>query len=231
LEHLSNIELYYALPQNIKDGIVKLTGDESGHIARVMRHTEGDTIYVTNGEGKIYRTVIRQADKENVFSEIEEQYVYQNNNTNKIFCIPRLKNPERFEFALEKSVELGITSFIVFECKRTIAKGEKIDRWKKILLSAMKQSLRSFMPEITYVKSLKHIAALEGQKLVFEQNSKRHLRDVAFDPELKYYFVFGPEGGLDDSELELFGSDCFYEIGENRLRSETAIIKAAALAG
>jgi 16S rRNA (uracil1498-N3)-methyltransferase len=228
---LSNIELYYALPENTAEGAVKIVDEECYHIVKVMRHSAGDELYVTNGKGNIFRTEITHAEKEFVTAHILETYTYADKNENKIFCIPRLKSPERFEFALEKSVELGITNFIVFESKRTIAKGAKLERWNKILLSAMKQSLRSFLPNVSFAKSVKDILMMEGEKIVFEQNSKNNLADFVFRPDKKYYFIFGPEGGLDESELSLFTEDNFFEINEHRLRSETAVIKAASIAG
>lgn len=229
LEYLSNIELYYTAPENISAEYVKITDDEAHHIVKVMRHQQGDALHVTNGTGDIYFVSLEEAERDSVIALIKNKFSYPNPHINKFFCIPRLKNPERFEFALEKSVELGITNFVVFESKRTIAKGAKIDRWNKILLSAMKQSLRSYLPGVTYAKSVKEILKLEGEKIVFEQNSKQNLTEKVFDPQKKYYFIFGPEGGLDESELSLFNEDEIYELGTNRLRSETAIIKTAAI--
>lgn len=229
MEYLSNIELYYTAPGNISGSEVKITGEECHHIVKVMRHQPGDVLHVTNGTGDIFTVNLDFAERDFVSASVVNKISYQNNHSNKYFCIPRLKNPERFEFALEKSVELGITNFVVFESKRTIAKGAKIERWNKILLSAMKQSLRSFLPEVTYAKSVKELLKLEGEKIVFEQNAKQNLRNKIFDPLKKYYFVFGPEGGLDESELALFTEENIYELGTNRLRSETAIIKTASI--
>lgn len=228
---LSNIELYYSLPENTEEGSVKIVDEECYHIVKVMRHTAGDELYVTNGKGKIFMTEITHIEKEIVTAQILETFTYANKNENKIFCIPRLKSPERFEFALEKSVELGITNFIVFESKRTIAKGAKLERWNKILLSAMKQSLRSFLPEVSFMKSVKEILMKDGEKIVLEQNSKNNLNDFIFLPDKKYFFIFGPEGGLDESELALFNENDFFEINEHRLRSETAVLKAASIVG
>lgn len=229
MEYLSNIELYYSAPGNFSAGEVKISGEEFYHIVKVMRHLPGDELHVTNGRGIVFKINIEQIFKDQLTASIKNTISFSNDNANKFFCIPRLKSPERFEFALEKCVELGVTNFIVFESKRTIAKGAKFERWNKILLSAMKQSLRSFLPDVTYAKSINDIIKMEGEKIVFEQNSKQCLKNKILDPSQKYYFIFGPEGGLDDTELTLFSEECFYELGTNRLRSETSIIKAAAV--
>lgn len=229
LEHLSNIELYYSEPDNFSGNSVIISGDESHHIAKVMRHKIDDEIYVTNGKGKIYQTKLSSVSKTEVKVEIKKEFSYENKFKNLFFCIPKLKSPDRFEFALEKSVELGITNFVIYNSNRSVARGTKIERWKKILVSAMKQSLRSYLPEIIGVKSLAETIKMDGEIILFEQNSDRNVKELEIKPEEKYIFVFGPEGGLGLEELNLVGKNQIYNLAENRLRSETAIVNAAAI--
>jgi 16S rRNA (uracil1498-N3)-methyltransferase len=229
LEHLSNIELYYSAPENFTEKSIILRGDDFHHITRVMRHTDGDDIYVTNGLGSIYRGKITTIAKTEAISSIESEYKYQNKYGNITFCLPKLKSSDRFEFALEKSIELGISNFIVFNSARTVSKGSKMRRWNKIAVAAMKQSLQSYLPVIDEIESLKALSEVEGDIVVFEQNSKKHLSDLKFDPDKNYYFVFGPEGGLDNQELNLFERREIINLAENRLRTETAVKKAASI--
>jgi 16S rRNA (uracil1498-N3)-methyltransferase len=140
-----------------------------------------------------------------------------------------LKNPERFEFALEKCTELGITNFIVFESSRTVSKADKIDRWNKIVLSAMKQSLRSYLPQISISISLSEIIKQKGEKIIFEQNAKTFFNPEIINPLKNYLFIFGPEGGLSDEEVERINKDYLLKLAENRLRTETAIVKCASI--
>ena len=154
LVHLSNIELFYSARENFSDEIILLTGDEFKHAVKVMRSKICDTIYITNGYGLIFKTEILSFKKDNLSTRIIETIKTENKFENIFFCIPKLKNPDRFKFAIEKCVELGITNFIIFESKRTIAKGTNIKRWEKIALAAMKQSLRAYLPKIKLVKNL-----------------------------------------------------------------------------
>jgi 16S rRNA (uracil1498-N3)-methyltransferase len=85
------------------------------------------------------------------------------------------------------------------------------------------------LPVIDEIESLKALSEVEGDIVVFEQNSKKHLSDLKFDPDKNYYFVFGPEGGLDNQELNLFERREIINLAENRLRTETAVIKAASI--
>ena len=227
-KYLSNIELYYSA-QITNNNLIIVEDDDFKHIVKVMRHALGDEIYITDGLGKIYRSKISEIKKNSLSSEIEETINHDNKFSNIIFCIPKLKSNDRFEFALEKCVELGITNFIIFDSERTIAKGNKIERWNKILISAMKQSLRSYLPNISLRNSVEEIKNLQGEKIIFEQNSAETFLRFKNDLSKKYYFVFGPEGGLSENELNLFEENEKYNLSSNRLRSETAVIKCASI--
>jgi 16S rRNA (uracil1498-N3)-methyltransferase len=227
-QYLYNIELYYSADGIINNQIL-IDGEDYNHIIRVMRHSEQDLLYITDGKGNIYESHINKINKNSLSAVPYKTYHYENLNQNIFFCIPKLKNANRFEFALEKCVELGITNFIIFESGRTISRGEKTDRWNKILVSAMKQSLRSYIPVIKVVNSLKDIFSLSGGKIGFEQNSSNKINSLKLIPDVNYYFIFGPEGGLDNDELEMFNPENIYNLHETRLRTETAIIKAACL--
>jgi 16S rRNA (uracil1498-N3)-methyltransferase len=228
LVHLSNIELYYSSEGHISDETISLTGDEFKHAIKVMRSKIGDTIYITNGAGLIFKTEISFIENDKLSVKIIETIKSENKFENIFFCIPKLKNPDRFKFAIEKCVELGVINFIIFESKRTIAKGTNIKRWEKITLAAMKQSLRAYLPKINLVKNLSDIAESSGEKIIFEQNAERKFQ---FESEMnkKYYFIFGPEGGLTEEELKFFDTDLICSLSDHRLRSETAIVKVASL--
>jgi 16S rRNA (uracil1498-N3)-methyltransferase len=225
---LSNIELYYTSEEQNSNKIISLTGDEFKHAVKVMRSKIGDTIYITNGTGLIFKTELSSIEKDKLYSRIIETVKNENKFENIYFCIPMLKNPDRFKFAIEKCVELGISNFIIFESTRTIAKGTNIKRWEKIALAAMKQSLRAYLPKINVVKNLSGIAESSGEKIIFEQNAEKKFQ-FNFAMNKKHYFIFGPEGGLTEDELKLFDTDFIYSLSDHRLRSETAIVKAASL--
>jgi 16S rRNA (uracil1498-N3)-methyltransferase len=229
LEHLSNIELFYSKPEYFKQNEIILEGDEYRHAVKVMRHHLGDEIFITDGDGRIFICNINKILKENLSATIKKEFTYKNKFSGIVFCMPKLKNPERFEFALEKCTELGITNFIVFESERTISKSSRIERWHKILLSAMKQSLQSFLPKISLADSIEEIMNFKGKKFIFEQKSENIFRGLPKDIMGNNYFLFGPEGGFSQKELEIFADNELFRLADNRLRSETAIIKCASL--
>lgn len=232
----SNTEFYYTPPELISDKAIIIADVEAKHISRVMRHKVDDIILITNGEGKIYQSVIKNITKNEVVAESKKIFTQENKLSNVTFCIPILKSSDRFEFALEKCVELGITNFLVFSAKKSYKRGVKLERWNKILLSAMKQSLQSHKPKIDVTHSLSQTLAQESNKIYFEQNSELSIENYLkgksishFLSDKKIFFVFGPEGGLTDEELNSDKNNIQLKLTSNRLRSETAIIHTASL--
>ncbi len=226
---LSDVELYFS--QDVSTDSILIRDEEFHHIKDVMRHKIGDEVFVTDGKGVIYKTEIERFEKKILSARIISTTSYSNKFSNITFCIPRLRSADRFEFALEKCVELGITNFIVFDSQRTVAKGEKIDRWQKILTAAMKQSLRAWLPSVKYCKSVKEIIESEGKKFFFDQNAEQTLSSI-LNSEFSInncFFFFGPEGGFSEEELKIANGELRIKLTDNRLRSETAIVTASSI--
>ncbi len=226
MEYPSNIELYYSPLVNNGDNVIELTGDEFHHAIKVMRNREGDEIHITNGNGIIFICTIAEIFKDSLKTIILKHIQYENRFSNITFCLPVLKNPDRFKFALEKCTELGITNFILFNSDRSVAKVKNTEKWNKTLLSAMKQSLRPYLPKIISVNNIKDLLNLKGEKIIFDQSGNEYFeKDILKNKD--YLLIFGPEGGLTSDEISFF--DKIYRLAENRLRTETAVVKCAAL--
>lgn len=227
LQYLSNIELYYSHKDENSGRVIILEEEEFKHCTKVMRHSVKDDIYITDGNGKIFLSTINEIKKDSLTASVKKTLQYKNEYSNIFFCISKLKSNDRFEFALEKSTELGITNFVIFDSERAIHKSGKKERWVKIVLSAMKQSLRSYLPVIIVINSLKDILKFDGRKLLLDQNSEKKITELNVNREEKYYFLFGPEGGFTNEEMNLF--DEKYSLTGNRLRTETAVVKCASI--
>lgn len=227
LEHLSEIELYYTPPEFVENGLINLQGEEYHHAINVMRNSVGGILHITDGQGIIFKTEIIEIKKTKICTAIQEMFKYENRAENIWFCIPQLKNPDRLKFAFEKCVEFGITNFVLYSSKRTISKKNNLEKFHKITLSAMKQSLRAFFPKILS-SNFNEIIKSKGQKILFDQNTIAVFNGKLIINE-PTYFLFGPEGGFDESEINSVNLDLKFSLSTNRLRSETAVIKCASL--
>lgn len=223
------IELYYTPSEFISENFLLIKGDENKHIVNVMRHKINDELFITNGEGIIFKGIINSIKKDFTEVLINDKINFENKFQNIFFCIPLLKSSDRFEFALEKCTELGITNFIIFTSRHSIKKSANIKRLEKIVLAAMKQSLRSYLPKIYIKNELNEILNLDGRKILLDQNAKKSFYKFELNKNDSYYFIFGPEGDLDKNEKILFAEENIFKLTENRLRSETAIISTAVI--
>lgn len=223
MEYLSNIELYYSVYPDFS-----LVDDEAKHITKVMRHKPSDIIYITDGKGSIIKAEIVSVGKEQVTVNKLQTYNYQNENDNVFFCIPVLKNPDRLSFALEKSIELGITNFIFYLPEKGLKKEIKIERYSRIGFAAMKQSLRAYLPVFQEINCLNLLDKYNADILYFDQKGERNIFEFELDRDKKTIFVFGGEGGFSENEIKYLNAKQSLTLTVNRLRSETAIISAAA---
>jgi 16S rRNA (uracil1498-N3)-methyltransferase len=225
----SNTEFYYALPDKINNAKIVLNGDESNHLIKVMRHAIDDLILITDGKGNIFNTKLIKIEKLHTELEIIETFTKKEQFPNITFYIPILKTPDRMEFAFEKCIELGITNFVFFNADKGYKKNIKIDRFEKLSIAAMKQSLQANKPKIKIIDKLKIEAS--SFFIIFEQNAELKFIDyIKKDSfENKINFIFGPEGGLTKSEIDKFENCLQVKLAKNRLRAETAIITAASI--
>ena len=229
-EYLSNIELYYTT--DIVGDTIKFKETEYKHITKVMRHSIGDKIYATDGFGNQFEIIIKSISKTDVVGNIISCKEFVNNLANITFCFPRLKSNDRFEFELEKITELGITNILILNTQRTIPKGEKLERWNKVVLAAMKQSLRTHLPKIEYLNSIEKLNLIDGEKIIFDQKGNINIIEFLNKTKNKLSsrktnFIFGPEGGLSEMEINKVLNHELLSLTENRLRAETAVITAA----
>ena len=227
----SNTEFYYSDPEKISDSQIILDRNESKHIASVMRHKVGDGIYITDGIGNVYETVISEIGKSEVNLRPISKSFSENKFSNIQFYIPLLKSSGRMEFALEKCVELGITEFVFFSSQKSEKKNVNTERLNKIAVSAMKQSLRCYKPKLSFINSILDSDKSQNEFILCDQLADKRLSDYLSDEYSKPVgkYLFGPEGGFSRSEMDYFALCEKVKLSDSRLRSETAIITAASL--
>ena len=208
--------------------------EDSRHCVKVLRKTAKDIIHVVDGVGGLYECEITKAnDKKCEFRIISSHQNYQKRETYLHIAIAPTKNADRLEWFIEKSVEIGIDEISLIQTKHSERKQQKVERLEKIAISAMKQSLKAYLPKINelmpFDKFLK--TAMQEQKFL------AHLADDSkplinlLKPQSSYCIMIGPEGDFSNDEILLAKQEKFHwvTLGNSRLRTETAGIVACAL--
>jgi len=210
---------------------IVLSKEESKHATKVLRKKEGDILNFTDGKGGFYRAEITVADTKNCKLQIisSEQKPKQHNYHLHIAIAPT-KNMDRYEWFLEKATEIGIDEITPIICEHSERKVIKTERCNRILLSAMKQSLKFHLPKLNEAMPLKEFLKqdFEGHKYIAhcEDEEKTELRKE--EKANKTTVLIGPEGDFSTSEIQIALQNQFKSVnlGTSRLRTETAGIVA-----
>lgn len=230
------MDYFYVEPEDIRDTVLLLRGDEYRHLSRVLRKKVGDHIFATDGRGSMYEAIIRAFDRTAAECSIVDKK--QKLNEPKIevtLAISLLRNPSRFDFVVEKATELGATSIIPLISERTIPQHEKHTRLEKIALAALKQSGRCVLPRIFVLTRFETLVEHSGHydlKLIPHEKTEQSQfvgSVMKHHPRVSsVLLVVGPEGGFTDEEVVLAGKNGFISLslGPRRLRSETAALSA-----
>lgn len=208
--------------------------EDSRHCVKVLRKTTKDLIYVVDGVGGLYACEITKAnDKKCEFKIISEQRNFQKRDNYLHIAIAPTKNGDRLEWFIEKCVEIGIDEISLIQTKHSERKQQKIERLEKIAISAMKQSLKAYLPKINELLPFEKFLKTVKQ----EQKFLAHLTDDSkplvslLKPQLSYCIMIGPEGDFSNEEILQAKEEKFewVTLGKSRLRTETAGIVACTL--
>ncbi len=225
------MQLFYSPDLNKSDSQFTFPQEESRHIMKVLRKKEGDTLYITDGKGYLYDAKIILADLKRCKVEI----VSRKKKHPKMYWLHLVVAPtkmnDRFEWFLEKATEIGVNEITPIICERSERKVLKIERMEKVIRSAMKQSLQTYLPKFNKPISFADYMAQPQKGLQFiahcEDEEKLELkRRVAADKDVT--ILIGPEGDFTRSEIKMAYDKGYLPVslGKNRLRTETAGIVA-----
>lgn len=228
------MEFYFTPKEYISQTSLTVVDEEAKHLARVLRKKTGEEIFVTDGEGNLYKTRIANISKNIIECDVTEKYCHLNEPGKKVTLYPALiKNPDRFEFIIEKATELGVCSIHPVITENVINKTtSKVERWQSIALSAMKQSQRCVLPKIHEPVDIKKaMEAAEGLKLIAHEKSKPAGIDEKITENQNVSLFIGPEGGFTEEEAAAAIASGFspMNLGPRKYRSETAAIIALGL--
>ncbi len=211
-----------------------LCEEESAHCVRVLRHRVGDEVFVTDGEGRKFRCRITLADAKGCALDVLETEVVAPARHELHMAVAPTKNIDRFEWFVEKAVEMGVGKITPIICDHSERVRLRLDRLERLVVAACKQSLKYYLPEICEPVSCKELIsnASEYQRFILhceegEKGEKAHLFNVV-EPCKSSLVLVGPEGDFSKEEILLALAKGFREctLGEERLRTETAGVVA-----
>jgi 16S rRNA (uracil1498-N3)-methyltransferase len=226
------MQLFYNSEISLDTKQITFDKIESKHIVRVLRKTEGDILKITNGKGFLFDVQIDFANDKRCSAIIIhaakkpkpwEYYLH--------IAIAPTKNNDRIEWFLEKATEIGIDEITPIICANSERRIVKLDRFEKIIQSAMKQSLKFTLPKLNApVKFNAFIQQdFDGKTCIAhcEELEKNTLKSV-INPAEKTTILIGPEGDFSKEEIQKALANKFIPIslGESRLRTETAALVA-----
>lgn len=205
---------------------------ESRHIVRVLRKKEESILHITNGKGFLFDAkIIIASDKKCIAQIINIQEKPKPWNYYLHLAIAPTKNNDRFEWFLEKATEIGIDEITPIFCSNSERRNVKLERFEKIIQSAMKQSLKFTLPKLNSPIKFNDFInqSFDGKVCIAhcEEQEKNFLKDV-INPSEKTTILIGPEGDFSSQEImkALEKKITPISLGESRLRTETAALVA-----
>lgn len=204
---------------------------EAAHCFRVLRMRPGDRVTATDGRGYRFSCIVTGASPKRVEVEIEsKEFTERLWQPQLVLAVAPTKNNERMEWLVEKAVEIGIDSFILLRCERSERKVVKTDRLRRIMVSAMNQSLQCRLPELRELTTLKEVVEepFDGDRFIAHcvNEEERHSFPRCYSPGRGMLMAIGPEGDFSPAEISVALDAGFspVSLGPTRLRTETAAL-------
>ena len=210
----------------------ELSEEEAAHALRVLRLSEGDGLEITDGSGNLYTSRVASVSGKHCYVEaVEGTEVPKGWKGNIHVAIAPTKNMDRIEWFVEKATEIGLDAVTFLNCRFSERKVVKTDRVERIVVSAMKQSLKYRKPEVGEMVDFKKFIAEErpGEKFIAHcHDSERVLLKDVLVPGEDATVLIGPEGDFSPEEVEMAIKAGYrpVSLGSSRLRTETAALVA-----
>ncbi len=226
---------FYAPIEQFQPPKVALNHEETRHLRDVLRLKESDKVQIFDGAGREVLCEIQSVGKKETHLKIIEETAPSapESRLNLTLAVALLKN-EKFDFVVQKAVELGVTTLVPLNTKRADVKlkdaEKKTERWRKIALEACKQSGRATLMRIENPLDFgKYIETANGVKILFAEHGGDEFSSI--EKAEMMTAIVGAEGGWEDSEIEAARRKDFQIVtfGGRILRAETAAIVVTAI--
>ncbi|MBI3873224.1 MAG: 16S rRNA (uracil(1498)-N(3))-methyltransferase, partial [candidate division Zixibacteria bacterium] len=233
---------FWAPADHVTSDTVILFGAEARHAFRVCRLRKGELITVCDGDGNAYDCEITAATAREVEARIIRAHRRLGEPVSQVTLAVGVGKPASFDWIVEKAVELGVARIIPIRAEQSPsgmggdqAAKRRVERWRRLALGAMKQSLRSVWPPVEEMATPQEIAARieDFHRTWLADPEGKRLADALAEPArtLNALLIIGPEGGFSEPERRLLldRGAAPIALGERRLRAETAAVAALTL--
>lgn len=229
------MQLFYT--PDITGNLYTFSQEESRHAVQVLRLDCGDTVHLVDGRGGLYSARIVDASPKGCSVEVIDcQRDYGKLPYRLWMAVAPTKNIDRFEWFLEKATEIGADRFTALLCDRSERKIVKQERSQKVVLSAVKQSLKAFMPQVDELVRFDDFLAgdFDGYQKFIAHCCDDFVREefsAVVEAGHDVVVLIGAEGDFSPSEIERAYAKGFrgISLGSSRLRTETAALMATAV--
>jgi len=211
---------------------MQLPETEAYHCLKVLRMKKGDALRITDGKGNLYHAEIAEIGFNrcmvNLLETIPQPPFWEKRIE---IALAPTKNIDRIEWFAEKATEVGIDKISFLRCRFSERKEISIERIRKIMISAMKQSGKTRLPDLQEMINFKDFIRqnFDGQKFIAHcyQDEKIQLAQ-AYRKNENVLILIGPEGDFSEEEIDLAKEQGFtpVSLGASRLRTETAALIA-----
>ena len=234
---------FFVNNNQIKDNKIEIIGEDIKHIKKVLRKKVEDEITICDKESsQDYLCKIAKIDDEKIECEILEKIEGIVEPRIKVTIFQGLPKADKMELIIQKSVELGVNEITPVEMNRNIVKFDnkdkekKLQRWRKISEVASKQCGRNIIPDIKEIINVKNICNLcpnyDIVLVAYENEKTNRLKDEIkklknnTKKDLKIGVVIGPEGGIEEKEIEILkqSNAKIITLGKRILRTETVAL-------
>jgi 16S rRNA (uracil1498-N3)-methyltransferase len=211
-----------------------LNEEDSRHCVKVLRKNTKDIIHVVDGNGGLFECEINKPhEKKCEFTIVSEQKSFQKRDIYLHIAIAPTKNTDRIEWFIEKCVEIGVDEISLIQTKHSERKHQKTERLEKIAISAMKQSLKAYLPKINDLVAFENLLKIanQSQKLIAHLTEDAQPLVKILEPKSSYCLLIGPEGDFTKEEVlkaQMAGFQVV-TLGNSRLRTETAGVVACTI--
>ena len=228
---------FFVSPEQVREEKIYVEGSDVNHMKNVLRMKTGEELTIGDGDGWLYLCVVESYEEDMAVLKILEKKKDESELPSKIYLFQGLPKSDKMEWIIQKAVELGVHQVIPVATKRAVVRLEgkkevnKQRRWQAISESAAKQSKRMQIPTVhmpvTFQQALAMMAESDVRLMPYEnaegmEGTRRILESI--EPGESIAILIGPEGGIDEAEVEMAMKEKVEPItlGKRILRTETA---------